>query len=238
MTTLWLLTLVFLAALVGTATGFGTSTILVSVLAIFFPLAETLLFVGIIHWFGDLWKMGLFWKGRRWRLVILFGVPGIIAGAVGANLILSIPERISIRILGLFLVFYAISVWLRPKWRIKPSSVNAILGGTLSGLLAGLFGQGGAVRGAFLSAFTSKSAIYLFASGAIGAVIDSSRIIAYWSQGVKLNTFSPGLLLMAIPTSLLAAIAAKRLVEPLSTTAFRKLVAAALLLVGLFNLLR
>ena len=26
--------------------------------------------VGIIHWFGDIWKMGLFRQGIRWRLIV------------------------------------------------------------------------------------------------------------------------------------------------------------------------
>jgi len=49
--------LVFVASIVGTFSGFGTSTIMVPVMLLFFPLPVTLLFVGVIHWFGDIWKM-------------------------------------------------------------------------------------------------------------------------------------------------------------------------------------
>ncbi len=48
---------------VGTLTGFGTSTIMVPVMVSFLSLSETLLFVGIIRWFGDVWKLTLFRRG-------------------------------------------------------------------------------------------------------------------------------------------------------------------------------
>jgi hypothetical protein len=54
--------LVFIASFAGTLTGFGTSTILVPFLSLWFSLPATLLFVGIIHWFGDIWKMIFFKK--------------------------------------------------------------------------------------------------------------------------------------------------------------------------------
>ena len=52
--------LTILASGVGTLTGFGTSTILVPVLVFVFPLPQTLLLVGVIHWFGNVWKVWLF----------------------------------------------------------------------------------------------------------------------------------------------------------------------------------
>ncbi|MGH9857786.1 MAG: TSUP family transporter [Acidobacteriota bacterium] len=83
--------LTFIAAGVDTLTGFGTSTIMVPVLLLFFPLPLTLLFVGIIHWFGDIWKMLLFKSGMQWRLLFLFGGAGLVASYFGASLIVSFP---------------------------------------------------------------------------------------------------------------------------------------------------
>jgi len=67
--------LTLVASAVDTMTGFGTSTIMVPVLASFLPLPQVLLLVGIIHRFGDIWKMALFRSGVRWRLIGLFGLP-------------------------------------------------------------------------------------------------------------------------------------------------------------------
>ena len=75
--------LTLIASAVGTLTGFGTSTIMVPILASFLPVPQVLLLVGIIHWFGDIWKMLLFRSGVRWRLIFLFGVTGIVATVIG-----------------------------------------------------------------------------------------------------------------------------------------------------------
>lgn len=56
-----LLTLV--ASTIGTMTGFGTSTIMIPVLVMFFPPIEVIFLVAIIHWLGDIWKVALFRKG-------------------------------------------------------------------------------------------------------------------------------------------------------------------------------
>ena len=57
--------LTLLASAVGTVTGFDTSTIMVPVLVSFLPLPQTPLLVGVVHWFGDIWKMLLFRQGVR-----------------------------------------------------------------------------------------------------------------------------------------------------------------------------
>lgn len=60
--------LTVLAGGVGTLSDFGTSTIMVPALVMFYPLPRTLLVVGVIHWFGDVWKMAPVRRGNRARL--------------------------------------------------------------------------------------------------------------------------------------------------------------------------
>jgi|GEM_PF-1629972 uncharacterized membrane protein YfcA len=74
---------VLLGSSIGTLTGFGLSTVMIPVMVLFYPLAEALLFVGIIHWFGDVWKLLLFREGIRWKLILSFGIPGILAPSPG-----------------------------------------------------------------------------------------------------------------------------------------------------------
>ena len=104
--TLGLITLV--ASMVGTATGFGTSTIMVPILSLWLPLPITLLFVGIVHLCGDVWKVVLFKSGLDWKLVLGFGIPGIAASYLGASLSFSLAEWPLKRILGLFIFVYAV----------------------------------------------------------------------------------------------------------------------------------
>jgi uncharacterized protein len=180
-----LLTLV--AAAVGTLTGFGTSTIMVPVLLSFFPLGETLLLAGIVHWFGNIWKMLLFREGIRWRLILSFGIPGIAAGAAGGMLVTRLNEELLSRVLGAALVIYVVFLVVNRRFRLPQSTAWAVAGGTLSGFLAGVFGIGGAVRGAFLAAFDLPKAVYIATSGAIDLAVDSARLASYLWSGISLT---------------------------------------------------
>ena len=229
---LGLILLTLVASTIGTMTGFGTSTIMVPILSIFLPLPATLLFVGIIHWFSDIWKMVLFKKGFNWKLILLFGIPGIIASFLAAKLPIALPETILERALGLFLVLYVAFLFLKPSWKIKASSSSALLGGTLSGFFSGVFGVGGVIRSTFLTAFNLDKSVFLFTSGVIGLLIDSSRIVQYFLSGVTLG-FLLIALLLCIPVSFLGAYLAKKFLDKVSQERFRLYVAAGLFLVGL-----
>jgi hypothetical protein len=227
----YLTALTLIASMIGTMTGFGTSTIMVPVLSWFLPLPLVLLFVGVIHWFGDIWKMLFFKKGFNWLLILLFGIPGIIASFWAARLPLALPEAWLQRSLGLFLVLYVAFLWFKPTWKMKPATSNALLGGTLSGFFSGVFGVGGAVRSTFLSAFDLPKPVFLFTSGMIGFMIDSSRVTQYLISGIRLD----GLLLAltgCIPASLLGAYLAKKLVDKMPRQSFRLFIALALFVVG------
>lgn len=221
------------ASSIGTMTGFGTSTIMVPVLSLFLPLPLVLLFVGVIHWFGDIWKMLFFKKGLNWNLVLLFGIPGIIFSFWAARLPLTLPEVPLQRSLGLFLVLYVAFVWFRPTWKMKASNSNALLGGGLSGFFSGIFGVGGAVRSTFLSTYDLPKSVFLFTSGAIGILIDSSRITQYFISGVRVEGSLLFSLIICIPVSLLGAYLAKKLVDKIPQKQFRLFIAIALFVVGL-----
>ena len=158
--------MVIIASCIGTMTGFGTSTIMVPIVLLFYPVPQTLFFVGIIHWFGNIWKLILFKKGFQWRLILSFGVPGIAAAFFGASLVFNIPGMIFSRILGTFLICYVIYLFLKSSFKIKPSLLTGVCGGALSGFFAGVFGIGGAVRGLFLTAFDFPKEVYIATAAA------------------------------------------------------------------------
>jgi hypothetical protein len=227
----------FIASIVGTTTSFGTATFMVPVLGFFYPLSITLLFTGIIHWFGNIWKMLFFKSGKRWNLVFLFGIPGIIASYFGAKLIPDISEILLSRLLGIFFILYVIFLLKNKDWKIPTSKSSAILGGVLSGFSSGIFGVGGAVRAAFLSAYNLKKEVFIFTAGAIGLFIDSGRIAKYVLDGVRLENDLLLALTLAIPTSFFGAYVGKRISGKIPQSAFRNVIALALLLMGLKYLL-
>lgn len=228
-----ILGMVIVASCVGTMTGFGTSTIMVPLLLFFYPMPQTLLFVGIIHWFGNVWKLILFRKGFQWKLILSFGIPGIAATFLGASLVFSISGIILSRILGTFLVCYVMYLFLRSSFKIKPSLFASACGGTLSGFLAGVFGIGGAIRGLFLTAFDLPKEVYIATAGAIALIIDTTRLTTYFVKGARLGTLLLWGLLVFIPASFLGAKISQSIVNRIPQEHFRKVVAVFLLLVGI-----
>lgn len=228
-----ILLIVVIASFVGTMTGFGTSTIMVPILLNFYGLPETLLFVGIIHWFGNIWKLLLFRTGFRWKLVLSFGAAGIAATFLGARLVFSVSPAVLLRILGIFLICYVVYLFVKGSFKIKPSLLAGACGGALSGFLAGIFGIGGAVRGLFLTAFDLPKEVYIATAGAIALVIDTTRLATYLKEGAGFESLPVWGLLIFIPASFLGARVAKSAVNMIPQKHFRKVVAVFLLLMGI-----
>jgi|SRR3989344_39024 len=225
--------LTVVAAAVGTVTGFGTSTVMVPVLTLFYPLPVTLLLVGIIHFFGDIWKVVLFKKGIKWRLILLFGIPGVVASLAGASLVFAVPQATLSRILGAVLAAYPVFIFVNHKFKLPQNVGSSLTGGALSGFLAGIFGVGGPVRGAFLAAFNLDKVVYIATSGAIGILVDLTRLTRYAAGGIGLPRALTLGLLVFIPASFLGAVIAEKVVTKIPQKLFRKIVAIFLLLVGI-----
>jgi len=221
------------ASFTGTAAGVGSSTVMMPVLSLFVPVPTALLFTGVIHLCGNLWKVILFRKGFSARLVLGFGIPGIAAGFAGASLAGALPELPLKRILGIFLLGYVFFLLAKRNWTVPATTPVAAAGGALSGFLAGLFGVGGAVRAAFLSGFGLSPEAYLFTSGAIALCIDLSRVSRYfwlWS-GSGAGLLLP--LLAAVPASLAGSMLAKKFISRMPRERFRVLIAVFLALAAL-----
>jgi uncharacterized membrane protein YfcA len=233
---LMLILLTLIASGVGTATGFGTSTIMMPVLSLFIPIPIALLFVGIIHLCGDVWKVILFKTGFDWKIVLGFGLSGIITSFFGASLSLHVTGLPFKKILGVFLILYVIFLFLKREWALPKTHSTAVCGGLLSGLFAGFFGVGGAVRGAFLAAFNLPKEVYVFTSGLIALFIDVTRVTRYVWGGTRMEEGLLYSLVVCIPVSFVGAYLAKRFLNRLPQKSFRLFVGFFLALVGIMLL--
>lgn len=224
----------FVASVIGTMSGFGTSTILVSTLPLFlpFPLPQTLLFVGIIHVFADLWKMLLFRRGFDWKLVVSFGVPAVVASVVGAWVTLGIEGDALIRVMGAALVAFGALIVARPSFKVRRGRATSLVGGGASGFVAGLLGVGGPIRGAFLAAYDLPKAAYISTAGAIAFATDLVRVGAYAAGGTRMPELYLSGLPVFIAISFAGAVLAQRVVNAVSQAAFRRIIAALLIIVG------
>ena len=234
MSCILLILLTLLASLVGTITGFGLSTIMIPGMLLFYPLPMTLLFVGIIHLFGDIWKVILFRKGINWKIVLWFGIPGILLSYIGASLSLQVPEIFLKRSLGVFLLLYVLYINKNPEWHLTDTKATSLLGGSLSGFFAGIFGVGGAIRSAFLSIYNLPKEVFIFTSGMIALFIDITRVSKYFfSSSHILEKEYVLLLLILVPVSLSGAWLAKKIVHRIAQKHFRPILSIMLGIIAL-----
>jgi uncharacterized membrane protein YfcA len=108
----------------------------------------------------------------------------------------------------------------------------------LSGLFAGFFGVGGAVRGAFLAAFNLPKEVYVFTSGLIALFIDVTRVSRYAWGGTRMGTDLLYALIVCIPISFAGAYLAKKFLNRMPQESFRVFVGFFLALVGVMLLVR
>lgn len=224
----------FVAEVIGTVAGFGSSTVFLPIALQFFDFGAALVLVAIFHMFGNAGRLSFFRKGIDWGLLARFGLPSIAFAVLGAFLVSfgEVPQDLLKAVLGTFLVLYAAFSLAKPAFRIGRNFRNEAFGGALSGFFAGLIGTGGALRGAFISAFKTEKEKYIATTAAISLAVDLTRIPIYLQGGLlaqELYYLVPLLLAAAVAGSF----AGKAIVSRIGHGAFKKIVLAAVLLAGL-----
>jgi uncharacterized membrane protein YfcA len=223
----------YVAAVIATVAGFGSSTVLVPVAMFFMDLKTAVFLVACFHLFNNLFKIRLFFKKIDFKLFRLFGIPSIIFAFLGAQCIAVLPVEILKRVVAAFLILFAGISFIKPHVKIGKNPVNAVVGGSLSGFLAGLIGMGGAIRSMFLLSFNLPKEIYVGTAAMIAFVIDVTRIPTYLWMGVVRNHVYYSLLPLLVVIAYLGVRTGKALLGKIDQAVFRKIVLGALFLVGL-----
>jgi len=187
----------FLAYLVRGIAGFGSGLIAVPLLALRFPVTAVVPLVVFLDYIGSA-SQGL--KNRQhvaWREQLPL-IPFTLVGVgVGLLLLKAVPAAILAKVLGGFIIAYAIYQWL-PLPVLRGSRLFVVPYGILGGFVGTLFGTGGpfyviyfTLRGLGKNVFRATFAINFLIDGAI-------RLIAYLTVGLLgLQTLTH--LLVALP---------------------------------------
>jgi len=223
----------YVAAVFATIAGFGSSTVLIPVAMFFMDLKTAIFFVACFHLFNNLFKVRLFFTKIDFKLFWIFGIPSILFAFLGARFITVVPVELLTRILAIFLILFSCISFLKPNIQIRQNSFNALLGGSLSGFLAGLIGMGGAIRSMFLLAFQLPKEIYIATAALIAFVIDLTRIPTYILTGVVHDHAYYSLLPMMVIVAYIGVRSGKGLLGKIDQEFFRRIVLGALFLVGI-----
>ena len=227
--------LALIAEILGTVGGFGSSLFFVPIASYFLDFHSVLGITALFHVSSNVTKIAFFRKGFDKRLVLTIGIPAICFVISGALLSSYIESKILELTLAIFLIMVSMILLIFKKFELKPTLANSIGGGIFSGLIAGLLGTGGAVRGMVLTAYNLKIDVFIATSAIIDLGIDSSRSLVYYFNGYVHNDD-----LYLIPILLIVSVAGtyigKKILTKISEIQFKSIVLILVLLTGIINL--
>lgn len=226
------LLLALLAEILGTVGGFGSSVFFVPVANFYFDFQSVLGITALFHLSSNLTKIAFFRKGLDKRLILYLGIPAVIFVSIGAVLSKYINPTMLGLILGVFLIVLSLVFLIFKKLVVKDSNKNAIAGGVLSGLSAGLLGTGGAIRGITMAAFKMDKATFIATSAVIDFGVDANRAVVYYYNGYMKSEhlyIAFFLVLVAIVGTWIG----KQILNRFSQEQFRTFVLVLILLIGL-----
>jgi uncharacterized protein len=229
--------LALVAEILGTIGGFGSSVFFIPIAGFFLDFHSVLGITAVFHVASNLSKIAMFRTGFDKRLIIYLGIPAtvfVLLGAYFSKFIVSQNLEVA---LAVFLIILSLVFLIFHTIHLKPTIRNSIIGGILSGGIAGLLGTGGAIRGLTLTSFNLTPAIFIATSAVIDLAVDSGRGVVYWYNGY-IHPHDLYLIPFLILASILGTYLGKLLLTKISASVFRRIVLVLILITGISTILK
>lgn len=229
--------LALLAEILGTIGGFGSSLFFIPIASYFFDFQSVLGITALFHVSSNLSKIYLFRNGIDKKLIITIGIPAMIFVIIGAFLSKVIDTKLLEIIMSVFLILTSLFFLWKPTFSIDPSTKNSVIGGSLSGIAAGMIGTGGAIRGITLASFNLETEIFIATSAMIDLGIDSSRAIVYSFNGY-VHFHDLYLIPILLIVSLIGTYLGKIILSKFSKEQFKFTILILILITGIITLFK
>lgn len=234
------------ASLLTFITGFGLGTLLLPILALFFPLEVAITLTAIVHLFNNILKLGLVHRAVEWGTALRYGVTGMLGAWGGVQVLAYLsgsphlypgmlhPVSALAVVAGLLMLVFA--AWElaqdRTAWSVPPR--YQVLGGIISGFFGGLTGHQGALRSLFLLRCGLTKEAFVATGVAIALFVDLTRIPFYVREMPTMLWLDQGVLL-ALTTCAAAtgALMGKWLLPKITVRTLRSLVGYLMMAIGL-----
>lgn len=234
---IYFILLALFAEILGTVGGFGSSLFFVPIAGFFFDFQSVLGITALFHLSSNVSKIALFRKGFDKKLIIQIGIPAVLFVILGAFLTRFIDNAYLSLALSIFLISISLILLIFKKFVLKPTLVNSVTGGALSGITAGLLGTGGAIRGLTLAAFNLEKEVFIATSAIIDLGIDLSRSVVYFSNGF-MHKHDLYLVPILLGVSIVGTFIGKKILNRFSQAQFKYIVLSLILLVGIVMLVK
>jgi uncharacterized membrane protein YfcA len=226
--------------------GFGLGTLLLPVMALFFPLELAIALTAVVHALNNLFKFYLLGRHADKDAVLRFGVPAILSALAGAWSLLWLAQLtplityqawghelhvlpVKLVVAGL-MVFFAGFELAPPLARLSLGRKYLPLGGLLSGFFGGLSGHQGALRSAFLLKAGLSPPGFIATGVVISLLVDIPRLAVYGLNMHLLKLTQTHLLLAAAVAAAFAGASLGNLLVKKMTLRYLQILVALMLL--------
>lgn len=223
------------AEIIGTIGGFGSSMLFVPIAGYFLDFHSVLGITALFHLSSNISKIYFFREGFDKKLIINMGISSVIFVIIGALLSNYFPSKTLEILLAIFLISISLILLIFKSIKIQPNQTNSIIGGVLSGFIAGLLGTGGAIRGITMAAFSLKTTVFIATSAVIDLGIDLSRSVVYTYNGF-VHKDDLYLIPILLVVSIIGTFIGKKILQKLSEEQFKSTVLALIFLTGCVSL--
>jgi uncharacterized protein len=231
------LLLALVGEILGTVGGFGSSVFFVPIANFYFDFQSVLGITALFHVASNLSKIALFRQGLDKRLVLYLGVPAVVFVIIGGILSKYLATTYLETALGIFLISLSLLFLIKRDLVIPDGNKEAITGGALSGLIAGVLGTGGAIRGLTMAAFNLEKSIFVATSAIIDFAVDFSRALVYLFNGfIKKEHLIPVVCLIGV--AILGSWIGKRILKHLPQDKFKTISLLLILAIGILTLVK
>jgi uncharacterized membrane protein YfcA len=227
-----------IAGAIASISGFGIGSILTPVFSLWYDARIAVAAISIPHLIGTALRFYLLKGHVDARVMWSFGLASAAGGIAGALLNTVFESPWLLALLGVLLLFVAAGELIGFSRRLVFHGWAAWMAGAVSGLLGGLVGNQGGLRSAALLGFRLDRDTFIATATAIGLFVDGARMpIYFYTHGAHLP---PLLTAIAIATAgvIAGTLFGGRVLKRIPETAFRRVVAVLLAVLGVALLVR
>ncbi len=229
--------------------GFGLGTLLMPVVAIFFPLDVAIGITAVVHFANNIFKLGLLGLRADRFVVIKFGVPAMCASFLGAFLLgwlTSLQPIVTYSVMGIAgkvmpvkliigMVIMGFVVFdLFPGFAAIAFDKRFLaVGGCISGFFGGLSGHQGAFRSMFLIKAGLGKEQFIATGVVLAVMVDVSRMLVYgWEAIAVQRRVDWRLVLVATSSAFVGAFVGSRLIKKMTIRSLQVIVSGLLVVVA------
>jgi len=229
--------------------GFGLGTLLMPVVAIFFPLDVAIGITALVHFANNIFKLGLLGLRADKSVVMKFGVPAVCAAFLGAFLLgwfTALQSIVTYSVMGIAgkvmpvkliigtVIIGFVVLELSPGFAAITLDKKFLpVGGCISGFFGGLSGHQGAFRSMFLIKAGLGKEQFIATGVVLAVMVDVSRMLVYgWEAMAAQQKVDWRLVLVATFSAFIGAFAGSRLIKKMTIRSVQVIVSGLLVVVA------